>query len=184
MHCSIPLAALLLTLTACGDKADDGDDTGGQENETEPEISRVPRLEGAWNVSEGAWTADQCNGPATILPPETLELTDSLPNSFTIALFIGNTQLIEAPVECTVQDDDSFLCVDFTSGWDLEGLDAAVDLVGTVTMTFSSETEMNGSADMILTCTGADCEDAGASVGVTENPCTTNYTWTGTHAGE
>jgi hypothetical protein len=120
----------------------------------------------------------------TIGSPDSSTITTSLPNSFVLSVFSEGEEMTDGPVDCTVQEDESFVCTEFTSGWDLPGIDASVGLAGVITLSFSTDTDVEATADMIMTCTGNDCDVAGESAGISENPCSTTYTWNATYEGQ
>jgi len=171
---------MLSALTACGTKdSDDSDDTAATGQELN---SAVPQQEGRWAVTEGSWTEDQCNGPQTLQPPTSVEISDALPGSFSLDLIYEGDSLIDAPVACSLQGGD-YVCSEATASWSVDDMDVNISLTGINTLTFSSESTLSGKADMEVTCAGSECDVAGEYYGIS-SPCTTTYNWMGIYTPE
>ena len=174
------LALVMGVFVGCGSK--DSSDSGAEGAEDQSEGTRVPEQEGRWAVTDGSWTDDQCNGPMTLVAPTSMEISDSLPGSFTMNFLNNGVDIIDAPVECTLQGDD-YVCAGGGSTWSIDGMDVNITLTGVNTLTFSSESTVSGRSDLEMTCAGSDCQEAGDYYGIT-SPCTTTYNWMGTYTPE
>jgi len=167
------------SLVACGSKSDD--DTSGDSVDGEAG-SAAPEQEGRWAVTDGRWTDDQCNGPMTLQTPTSVEISDSVSGSFSLDLIYDGNSLVDAPVACSLTDG-SYVCSEVTSSWSVDDMDVSISFTGLNTLTFSSESTLSGTVDMEMTCTGSDCDQAGAYYGIS-SPCTTTYNWMGTYTPE
>ena len=155
--------ALAALLTACGDKAEDGDGDGNFDGTGDGSTTTPPFApgEGEWASDSETVTSDTCNIPDDGEPandaPMVLATTGE--GTFTLSSQPETTDEQQVVFDCTLMDLD-FTCDPFTFEQDLSemSLDAVIHFEQGMSGTFASETHASVHTSMDVSCEGSDCE--------------------------
>lgn len=142
----------------------------------EKETVVLPQL-GDWTISSTGYTNDDCNAEGFLLPFDQITISDLETSSFSITYYLENVRIGDSNSICTHVADDSFDCsqVDHSTPFS-ESTTINMTAIGSVFVT--SETSMTGAGDLVLDCTGLDCNQLEEMTTTGALPCGTTLNWT------
>ena len=152
------------------------DSSGGSDSAAEEEEGLQPQA-GDWTINTTGWSNDDCNAEENLTVPTSITFADVDSSSFRVTYFEDGVQVGSNTI-CSYEGDDVYSCDNFTNGFSYTDVDATISMVGTGTITLSSETAASGTADFVLECEGADCSLIATNTTSGVFPCGTTFSWT------
>ena len=155
-------------LIGCGDKSSE---------ETDEDLI-LPQA-GNWTIVTTGYTNDDCNAAGFLIPPDSIAFADVDTSSFSITYYENNSRIGEGSSTCAHSSESIYDCEDIIHSTPFSST-ATVSMIGVSSVTMTSETTATGVGDLVLECTGSDCNQVAAMTNTGSLPCDTTLNWTAT----
>ena len=161
-----------VSLVGCG-KDTDGDTAGEGEGQSDLVLPQA----GDWTVLTTGFTDDDCGASDWLLPQDSATFSDVDGSSFSMTLYYQNERIGEGSVRCSHTSDNSYTCEDMYHSTPWSGT-TTVSMVAKGTVNMISETSVSAAGELVIDCSGNDCNQVASTTATGSFPCNTTLNWT------
>ena len=154
-----------------------GCDSDGDTAEPTGAVDLVLPEAGVWSVITTGYTNDDCGAAGFLIPPDSITFSDVGDSYFSITYYLENERIGEGSVLCSHLSEDTYDCESMNHSTPFSA-STTISMVATGTVTMTSETSASGSGDLILECSGSDCDQVASMTTIGSMPCETTLNWT------
>ena len=168
---SFTLSLLLSTFVlGCGSKDDEDTDLD--------EVLLMPQA-GEWSIVTTGYTNDDCNADGFLIPFDSITVADVGTTSFSITYYLENERIGDSSTNCSHTSEETFDCEELahSTPWSAT---TTINMTAIGSVNLTSETSISGAGNLVLDCTGNDCDQLKSMTATGNLPCETTLNWTAT----
>ena len=149
----------------------------GTEEDTTPE--HLLPLAGEWSIATTGYANDDCNADGFLIAFDSITVADVDTSSFSITYYLENERIGDSSSNCSHAGDDTFECDELAHSTPFSG-STTINMTAIGSVTVNSDNAISGTGDLVLNCTGPDCDQLAGMTKTGTLPCNTTLNWTAT----